>query len=74
MAGAQRYGYLFRHRVRAERALACAGHAETTKAKASAMRYDQMREHVQAHFRALLMRFQEDVSLRGPVGEGCASR
>lgn len=48
------------------RALVLAGQTQLARATASVMRYGEIREHVAAHFRDMLLQFQDGIDAAGP--------
>lgn len=48
------------------RLLVLAGHSALARATHVGMRYDEIRQHVQKHFRELLLAFKRDISSDGP--------
>lgn len=51
---------------RLSRLLVLAGHSALTRATHLGMRYDEIRRHVQEHFRELLLAFKRDIAADGP--------
>ncbi len=48
------------------RLLSVAGHSVISRSSVRTMRYEEIRQHVQAHFQEALRRFQENVAADGP--------
>jgi len=51
---------------RLSRQLVFAGHSALTRAKHGSMTYNEIRQHVQEHFRELLLAFKRDIAADGP--------